>query len=126
VFTEECIMKNVTITLAEDVATWARIRAAERGMSLSRYIAEMISDLRMRKDDQTGVLDRWLEHPGWHSGGGPLPSREEIYDRSLLPGHQRADLQPGSRRTGKISRGKTVDRPTKKNEHARPQRAKRS
>jgi hypothetical protein len=35
-------MKNVTITIEEDVARWARIRAAEEETSLSRRVGEML------------------------------------------------------------------------------------
>ena len=35
-------MKNVTITLDERAVAWARVRAAESDMSLSRYVGEMI------------------------------------------------------------------------------------
>jgi hypothetical protein len=37
-------MKNVTITLDEKVARWARIRAAEEETSLSRLVGEMLRD----------------------------------------------------------------------------------
>ena len=83
-FSEDCLNEKCHDYARRGCGLLGRVPAAERGMSLSRHIAEMISDLRMREDDQTAVLDRWLEHPGWHSGGGPLPCREEIYDRSLF------------------------------------------
>jgi hypothetical protein len=35
-------MKNVTISLHEDVARWVRIRAAEGETSVSRLIGEML------------------------------------------------------------------------------------
>ena len=35
-------MKNVTVTLDEDTAKRARVQAAERNMSLSRYIGEVL------------------------------------------------------------------------------------
>jgi hypothetical protein len=35
-------MKNVTITLDERVAAWARVQAAQAGMSLSRFVGELI------------------------------------------------------------------------------------
>ena len=34
-------MKNVTITLPDDLARWLRIRAAEDDRSVSRWIAEV-------------------------------------------------------------------------------------
>ena len=37
-------MKNVTITLDEEVARWARIRAAEGDTSLSRLVGELLRE----------------------------------------------------------------------------------
>ena len=37
-----CVMKNVTITLDEEVARWARILAAEHNKSVSRLVGEML------------------------------------------------------------------------------------
>ena len=42
-------MKNVTITLEEDVARWARIRAAEENTSVSRLVGLMLKE-KMRQD----------------------------------------------------------------------------
>jgi hypothetical protein len=41
-------MKNVTITLDKETATWARVHAAQRGMSLSRMVGELLRQ-RMRE-----------------------------------------------------------------------------
>jgi hypothetical protein len=35
-------MKNITITLDEETARRARVRAAERNISLSRYLGELL------------------------------------------------------------------------------------
>ena len=37
-------MKNITITLDGQAAAWARVQAAEHGMSLSRYVGEMLRE----------------------------------------------------------------------------------
>ena len=44
------VMKNVTITLDEETARWARIRAAEQNTSVSRLVGEMLRD-QMRDDE---------------------------------------------------------------------------
>ena len=44
-------MKNVTITLDEDVARWARIRAAERNTSVSRLVGELLRE-QMRDEEK--------------------------------------------------------------------------
>lgn len=35
-------MKNVTITLDEETAAWARVHAAQRNVSLSRFVGELL------------------------------------------------------------------------------------
>lgn len=37
-------MKNVTITLDEDVARWVRIHSAKEDMSISRLVGELLMD----------------------------------------------------------------------------------
>ena len=37
-------MKNVTITLDEETAAWARVYAAQNGVSLSRFVGKMLRD----------------------------------------------------------------------------------
>lgn len=41
-------MKNVTITLDEETAAWARVYAAQNSVSLSRFVGELLRD-RMRE-----------------------------------------------------------------------------
>ena len=36
-------MKNVTITLEEKTAAWIKVYAAERGMSVSRVVGELLA-----------------------------------------------------------------------------------
>ncbi|MCY4635943.1 MAG: hypothetical protein OXG04_15795 [Acidobacteria bacterium] len=43
-------MKNVTITLPEDLARWVRIRAAEQDRSVSRWVAELLAGIRRQED----------------------------------------------------------------------------
>ena len=56
-------MKNVTITLDEEVARWVRIRAAERGTSVSRLVGELLRE-RMREEAVYGAATaRYLSRP---------------------------------------------------------------
>ena len=43
-------LRNVTVTLEEDVAQWARIEAAKRDTSVSRLLGELLKE-RMGKID---------------------------------------------------------------------------
>ena len=79
-------MKNVTITLPEDVARWLRVRAAEDDRSVSRWIRELLERKRRREDDYEIAMKRYLAREAreidWF--GGCRPSREDLYDRSRL------------------------------------------
>lgn len=76
-------MKNVTISLDEDVARWARIRAAEREISVSRLIGEMLKQ-RMSEEEAYGsamrqYLSRSAKAP--KQPGAGYPERSELHDR---------------------------------------------
>ena len=77
-------MKNVTVSMEEGVADWARIEAARRNTSVSRLIGEMLAE-KMRHDDAyERAMNEWLGRDlGWKSDGAPYPTREETNDRSL-------------------------------------------
>jgi hypothetical protein len=94
-------MKNVTITLEEQVAAWIRVEAAKAGKSVSRYIGERLAEDMRQGTEQLAALDRFLSGPGWRGVAKDLPKRDELYDRPGLHRHQPAHLQPRSRRAGK-------------------------
>ncbi len=76
-------MRNVTVTMEDAVADWARMEAARRNTSVSRLIGEMLAD-KMRHDDAyERAMNEWLQRERtWMSDGSPYPKRDEIYDRS--------------------------------------------
>ena len=78
-------MRNVTITLDEDTARWARVEAARRDMSLSRFLREILEEHRRADSEYEAAMRSYLSRlgtgPKWK---GPYPSREEIYDRHRL------------------------------------------
>lgn len=43
-------MKNVTVTMEDEVADWARLEAARRNTSVSRLVGELLAE-KMRHDD---------------------------------------------------------------------------
>jgi hypothetical protein len=80
----ECMktaLRNVTITLEEDVARWARIEAAREDTSISQMVSEMLKR-RMR---ETGTYERsmrrFLARKPFPKTDGRYPTREEIYAR---------------------------------------------
>ena len=79
-------MKNVTVTLSEDVAAWLRVRAAEDGRSMSRWLAELLEGMRSGEAEYDLAMERYLARKprklGWIDGR--KPKRDELHDRSGL------------------------------------------
>jgi hypothetical protein len=80
-------MKNVTVSLKESVARWARVKAAEQDKSLSRFLADLLEE-RMRRDsgDHAEFLKtfRSVKPVRLRETGEKLPTRDELYDRKLF------------------------------------------
>jgi hypothetical protein len=75
-------MKNVTITMEENVAEWARMEAARRNTSVSRLVGELVAE-KMRHDDAyERAMREALEFKSWGVSSGPYLTDEEMYDRS--------------------------------------------
>ena len=75
-------MKNVTVTMDDGVADWARIEAARRNTSVSRLVGEMLAE-KMRHDDAyERAMREALEFKSWGASDDRYLTREEIYDRS--------------------------------------------
>ena len=77
-------MKNVTVTMEDSVAEWARLEAARRNTSVSRLVGELLAE-KMRHDDAyERAMNDWLSRPrSWKSDGKPYPTRDEAYERGV-------------------------------------------
>lgn len=75
-------MKNVTITMEDGVADWARIEAAKRNTSVSRLVGEMLAE-KMRRDDsyEAAMRDAMKFEPIQFEA--PFLTREQIYAERL-------------------------------------------
>ncbi len=74
-------MKNVTVTMEDGVADWARLEAAKRNTSVSRLVGELLAE-KMRHDDAyVRAMREALEFKSWGSSDGRYPTREEPHDR---------------------------------------------
>lgn len=84
--TKFVFMKNVTITLDEETARWARIEAAKSGTSVSRLVGEILRERRVQETERQTALVRFMERPvtALKAAGEPYPTREALYDRSVL------------------------------------------
>ena len=72
------VLKNVTITLPEEVAYWARRRAAEENTSVSRLVGKML-EAQMRQSDDS--YWQWQELKPMDIDAEHRLTREEAHAR---------------------------------------------
>jgi hypothetical protein len=80
-------MKNVTITLDEETAAWARVHAAQRDMSLSRFVGELLRRQMRESREYDEAMHRYLAKGPFAALKGATeryPAREDLYDRPVL------------------------------------------
>jgi plasmid stability protein len=77
------VMKNMTITLDEEVARWARIRAAEKDTSVSRLVGEMLREKMRNEAVYQSAMQQYLtQRPKkLKKPGTRYPRREELHER---------------------------------------------
>lgn len=79
-------MRNVTITLTEELALWLRVRAAEQDRSVSSWLAQLIEGIKLQEDDYESAMERALaikpRQAEWIHGH--RPTRDELHDRDSL------------------------------------------
>jgi len=76
-------MRNVTITLDEETARWARVRAAERDSSLSRLVGEMLRGKMLEEQEYRAAMQDYLARPAkkLKKPRAKYPRRGELYGR---------------------------------------------
>lgn len=75
-------MKNVTITLDEEVALWARLQAARRNTSVSRLVGEMLREKMEEEQGYDRAMADWLSVAAAPlKSGGHYPNRAELHER---------------------------------------------
>ena len=79
-------MKNITITMPEDLARKVRVMAAEADTSMSQFLCRLIEEKTAKDDSYQAAMSRWLsrERGGLWLDGQKLPTRDEIHDRNAL------------------------------------------
>ena len=77
------VMKNVTITLDEEVARWARVWAAEHDTSVSQFLAGLLKDRMLQEHSYQAAMKQYLsQKPAkLKKRGSAYPRRTELYDR---------------------------------------------
>lgn len=78
-------MKNVTITLDEETASWARMHAARQGKSVSRMVGELLHEHMRDSRRYAEAMRRYLSRPPVRMRTrGNYPRREGLHERSDL------------------------------------------
>jgi len=78
-------LKNLTITVKEDVARWARIKAARENKSVSRLVGEMLQEQMMKERGYAAAMKAYLSvQPTRLSQDGRYPTREEMHARQRV------------------------------------------
>jgi hypothetical protein len=78
-------LKNVTITLDDTVARWARLEAARENTSVSRFVGDLLAERMRGSHAYDAAMERYLSvKPRAISKGRPYPSRDELHDRAGL------------------------------------------
>ena len=73
-------MKNVTITMEDSVAEWARLEAARRNSSVSRLVGELLAEKMRRDDAYVRAYRDWQQRTrSWKSDGAAYPTRDQVY-----------------------------------------------
>jgi hypothetical protein len=79
-------MKNVTITLDEKTAAWARVYAARHNTSVSRMVGDMLQRRMRESHKYEEAMRRFLDKRPvkLNRSGKRYPKREELHARSRI------------------------------------------
>ena len=78
-------MRNVTVTLDEETALWARLEAARRDVSVSSLLREILRERMGNQVAYQGAMARYLaREPARLKVVAGTPNRQELHDRAGL------------------------------------------
>lgn len=76
------MLKNITITVSEEAARWARRKAADENTSVSKLVGRMLED-KMRQTDEY-----WLAYERWKKIK-PIPGIDAAHRMTREEAHER-------------------------------------
>lgn len=78
-------MKNVTVSLDEETARWARVEAARQDISVSSLLRQVLERVKAAHESYPEAMHRFRSRPPVPlKKAGRYPSREELHDRDDL------------------------------------------
>ena len=76
------MLRNITITVSEEAARWARLRAAEENTSVSKLVGRMMEEQMRRTDDYARAYERLKKiKPLRGFDASQRVSRADLYER---------------------------------------------
>ncbi len=76
------VAKNVTIRISDESALWARRKAAEENMSLSKLVGQMLERQMRLTDEYWRAFEHWKSNrPVARIGAERRMSREDAHER---------------------------------------------
>lgn len=77
-------MRNVTVSLDERVADWARVWAAKHNTSVSRMLGELLESRMLEEDAYATAMARYqaVQPMALKTADSRYPSREEAHERA--------------------------------------------
>ena len=89
-------MKNITLSVEEEVLKDVRRYAAERGTTVNALVRQFLTEIAGRDErlkQAKEELRRLSENSAARLGRDDKWNREELYEERLLPRHQHPDLR---------------------------------
>lgn len=79
-------MRNVTVSLEDDLVRRAKVEAAKRDTSLSKYIAALLDEKLRDEDEYENARRQFASRPlrPLREPLKPLPKRDDLYDRPRI------------------------------------------
>ena len=74
-------LKNVTVSLEESVARWARLEAARHETSVSRLLGAILKERMHEKNGYESAMRRALSRQPFLETDGHYPSRDDAHRR---------------------------------------------
>ncbi|WP_423919842.1 hypothetical protein [Candidatus Poriferisodalis sp.] len=76
-------MRNVTVSLDDETARWARIEAARHDSSLSRFVCDVLRDRMHDRGEYERAAESYLSREALTLGeaGRPYPTRADLHSR---------------------------------------------
>jgi hypothetical protein len=76
--------RNVTITLDEETARWARVEAARADVSVSRFVGSLLRERMEQSSAYEKARRRFLARAPYLEPveGRRLPTRDDLHDRA--------------------------------------------